>query len=100
MGKRAKYTELELKEAVKSSPSWCQVCKKLGLKYAGGNVQLLKKKASVHQIPTDHFLGQGWNLNGVAKNKIPLEELLVVGREYNSAHLKRRLIQVGLKEDR
>ena len=96
-----KYTEVQLREAVKTSRSIRQVLKKLGLAEAGGNYSTDKNKIAALNLNTDHFLGRGWKRGSsipVFQPK-PLEEILVANSSYQSYKLKRRLIEEGLKKE-
>ena len=99
-----KYTAEELKEACRTSGSMRQVLIKLNVKAAGGNYETLKKAIEYFKIDVSHFHGQGWNKGDhsdiLRKNRtfIPLEEILVDGRVYQSYKLKKRLIKAGLKD--
>ncbi|MDD4028054.1 MAG: hypothetical protein PHN54_03270 [Bacilli bacterium] len=54
-----KYTDLELTEAIKTSFSIAEVCRKVGLKPAGGNYKTLHNKIDKLKLDTSHFTGQG-----------------------------------------
>ena len=56
---RTKYSEQDLIEAVKTSSSIADVCRKVGLKPAGGNYKTIKQKIIKFNIDDSHFLGQG-----------------------------------------
>lgn len=94
-----RYSVDDLRTAIKTSESWRQVTKKIGLKYAGGNISNLKKIATNNGIEWDHFLGQGWNLNGTALNAIPLEKILKKGTYFKSVNLKQKLFKAGLLDE-
>ena len=56
---RTKYSEQDLIEAVKTSFSIADVCRKVGLKPVGGNYKTIKQKIIKFNIDDSHFLGQG-----------------------------------------
>lgn len=97
-----KYSEQELIEAVKSSISIAEVCRKVGLKPAGGNYKTIKQKIKQFNIDDSHFLGQGWNI-GLKFNPNPakdIEQYLVENSTYQSFKLAKRLLKDGYKEHR
>lgn len=57
--KRTKYSEQDLKTAVKTSFSIAEVCRKVELKPAGGNYKTIKEKMAKFEIDYSHFTGQG-----------------------------------------
>lgn len=91
-------SEEELKEIVKTSFSIAQVLSKIGLKPKGGNYRIIKRKFKEYNIDTSHFTGQGW-LKGktlASKRKLPLEQILICGSNYQSYKLKNRLLKEGI----
>jgi len=94
-----KYTEQQLREAVKNSLSLRQVLSKLGIVEAGGNYSTLKRAISYFEINTSHFTGCG-HLKGKTHNHTtrPLSEILVEGRIENTYRLKNRLLKEGVKK--
>lgn len=96
----SRYTKEELQIAVRDSFSIAEVCRKVGLKPAGGKYSTLKKRFHEWNICTDHFRGQGWNvgLKFVPRKAKPLEDILKKGSHYQAYKLKRRLLQAGIKE--
>lgn len=55
-------TEQEYRDAVSSSISIADVCRKLGIRPVGSNYKTVKKKIYEYNIDTSHFLGQASNL--------------------------------------
>ena len=97
---RTKYSEQDLIEAVKTSSSIADVCRKVGLKPAGGNYKTIKQKIIKFNIDDSHFLGQGWNV-GLKFNPKPakdIEQYLVENSTYQSSKLAKRLLKEGYKE--
>lgn len=58
MSKR-KWTDNQFIEAVKSSFSYAEVMKKIGLKPAGSNYDTVKRK--INELDTSHMTGKVWN---------------------------------------
>jgi len=96
-----KYTDDELKEAVRTSHSMRAVLRKIGLTPAGGNYEVLKKRIQELNLDTSHFLGQAI-LRGKthAYGTRPLEEVLIHRKVENTWRLKDRLLRGGSKEHR
>jgi RNase P subunit RPR2 len=97
-----KYTERQLRDAVKTSRSVRQVLKKLGLAEAGGNYSTVQKKIDELVLDNSHFLGKGWKRGQSSPifQAKPLEEILVSNSSYQSYKLKQRLIKEHVKEER
>ena len=95
-----KWTEIDLRNAVKKSRSIRQVLKLLGLKEAGGNYVQIQKYLKVFDINSSHFSGRLWNkgLKTGPKPLVPLEEILIEESIFQSHKLKNRLIIAGLKK--
>lgn len=97
-GRPLSYTEEQAREAIRSSYSWAESLRKLGLCPSGGAWRVLKKYADLWSISTDHFdpaRGIEGNLRLPAR---PLDEVLVENSTYSRQHVKRRLLKEGLKE--
>lgn len=56
-----RYSDDELKIAVKKSLSIAGVCRELGIKTAGGNYRTLNNKIEKLNINVSHFTGKAWN---------------------------------------
>lgn len=97
-----KWTEKQLREAVKEARSIRQVLAKIGLKEAGGNYAQIKKYLHFYKIDISHLKGRGWSkgLNLTGKRLIPLEKILKRNSDFQSYKLKRRLFLEGLKQER
>jgi hypothetical protein len=100
MSKR-KYTNEEFGKAVKESTSIRQVLIRLGLKGAGGNYWLAKKRIIDLGLDVSHFLGRG-HLKGKTHTwakKIPLSAILVRNSTYRQNNkLRMRLFNEGVFE--
>lgn len=99
MAKPRQWTEKGLRDATQKCTSIRQILGILGLKQAGGNYVQIKKYLKKYDIDTTHFRGKAWNkgLRGIGKFRIPLENILTSGNNYQSFKLKKRLIASGLK---
>lgn len=97
--KKRSWTTDQLNSAVKSSTSFRQVIKKLGLREAGGNYFQLKKYVEELSLDTSHFRGPGWSkgLHFSFKPKVPLEKVLIQNSYFQSYKLKNRLFNEKLK---
>lgn len=84
----------ELEQLVKTSNSFSEILRKQNKSISGTAVKILKDKLDNYEI-SYLFL----NEKEIGK-QIPLEEILVENRNYNSSTLKKRLIESGLKEDK
>lgn len=101
MSKR-KWTDEQFIEAVKTSLSYAEVLRKIGLKVAGSNYDTVKRKIIELNLETSHMTGKVWNQGEryrPVKRKQPIEEILVEHSTYvNTNHLRQRLLNEGLKE--
>jgi hypothetical protein len=90
-----KYTENELRDAIKTSISIRQAINKLGLIPAGGNYKTIKVKIQALRIDVSHFKGKGW-LKGKTHNFLQETNLQEIfdGKHpiYQTSRLKKRLI--------
>ena len=60
MSKR-KWTDEQFIEAVKTSLSYAEVLRKIGLKVAGSNYDTVKRKIAKLNLDTSHMTGKVWN---------------------------------------
>lgn len=97
--KKRRWTNEQLAQAVKEVFSFRQVLKRLGLREAGGNYDLIKRSIAENRLDISHFKGRGWNvgLQGIGKPRISLKDILVNGSTFQSFKLKKRLFAAGLK---
>lgn len=101
MSKR-KWTDKDFILAVSESLSYAQVINKLGLRVAGSNYEMVKRKIKEYNLDISHFIGQGWN-SGKKYTPIrvaqPIEEILVEHSTFiNANHLRNRLLNEHIKE--
>ncbi len=102
MPKNRKWTDDDLKLAVKNSLSTRTALKELGLKPAGGNYKNIKKHIERLGLDVSHHTGQGY-LRGKTHSyskPIPLKEVLVSTSYYSTSMLKTRLIKEGLLKNK
>ena len=97
-----RYSDEELIEAVKNAFSLAETLRMLGIRAAGGNYEILRKRIAELNLDTSHFRGQGWlaGQKQAITMRYPMEEILVKGHLYNSNRLKKRLIEEGYREAR
>lgn len=100
MAKQRKYTDEQLRSAVKTSRSIRQVLGKLGLAQAGGNYTSIANQIERLQLDSSHFLGRGYRKGTTIPMvpKRPLSEVLVKNSSYQSYKLKKRLVDEGILE--
>ncbi len=96
--KLRKYTELQLKQAVKESHSLAQVLTRLGVVPYGGNYDVLRKAVKHFGLDTSHFAGQGWNKGKALGAKQKIEKFLANELPIQSHKLKVRLLSEGFFE--
>lgn len=99
MATRRSYSDGKFLRAVEISSSWSEVAWRLNLVYSGGSVRGLHKLAEKLGANTDHFKGQGWNKNGIAFQRIPLEFQLKKDIKVQSVVLKKKILKVGLLKE-
>jgi hypothetical protein len=60
----------------------------------------LAKYIAELKLDISHFRGKGWNkgLTGIGKPRLTLEEILVLGSNFQSHKLKKRLFVMDLKK--
>lgn len=99
---RRKWTDEQFIEAVKTSLSYAEVLRKIGLKAAGSNYDTVKRKISELGLDTSHMTGKVWNQGEryrPVKEARPLSEVLVEHSTWISTNnLRQRLIKEGVKE--
>jgi hypothetical protein len=97
MPRQRRYTEQQVREAVKQSLSITAALRCLGLRAAGGNFATMRKLIAEYRIPTDHF-DPNWTRRAPERQTaVPLCEVLVEGSHYSRDDLKRRLYDEGIK---
>lgn len=100
--KKRKWTDQQFISAVKSSLSYAEVIRKLGLKTAGSNYDTVKRKIKELNLDISHMTNQGWNTGKrfkIIKPAQPLEEILVKDSTFiNSNNLRKRILKEQIKE--
>ncbi len=96
--RKRKYTDDELRLAVKNSISIAGTLKKIGLVPVGGNYIHIKSIIHKLNIDTSHFKGQAHNKGKVFGSKRPIEDYLSdkPKAKISSNELKKRLIKEGI----
>lgn len=96
-----KYSKEVLQKAVDKSYSIADVCRELNLKPVGGNYHTIVKKCQEFNINISHFTGQNWKKSPIKDPNVnKLEDILQQNVNFKSSHLKKRLIDAGLKENK
>lgn len=90
--KLRKYTEQQLKAAVKESYSFAQALKLLNIAPCGGNYLVLKKAISHFDLDISHFTFQLWNKGKKIGARKPIEKYLNNEIPISSNKLKKRLL--------
>ncbi len=94
--KLRKYSERQLREAVKNSTSLAQTLKKLRVAPFGGNYHVLRRAISHFGLDVSHFTGQSWNKGKATGPRQPLERYLRNELQIQSNKLKARLLSEGV----
>ncbi|GAA1248444.1 hypothetical protein GCM10009633_21770 [Janibacter melonis] len=96
MGRKRRWTDDQLAEAVESSTSVAQVIGRLGIRVAGGNYAVVRRAIAAAQLDTSHFTGQAWN-KGLSQGPTrPLDAYLSNEHPISSYRLKNRLVRAGI----
>lgn len=96
-----KRSKEEYENAVATSLSIAEVCRKLNIKPVGGNYKTVQSAIKEYCLDASHFTGQAWN-QGLRYRQInkpkSLDLILVKNSDYQSLKLKQRLLKEGYKE--
>ncbi|MBN2258123.1 MAG: HNH endonuclease [Anaerolineaceae bacterium] len=99
-------TRKEIEDAVSGSRSIADVLRKLGLVPRGGNYASVKRKIKEYEIDISGLDGRRW-ANGIPnmRHALTLEEfvrtvLVVDGKAYGTAKIKKNLFKFGLIEEK
>lgn len=98
--KLRKYSDNQLREAVKNSASMRQALQILDVAPHGGNYDVLRKAIRYFNLDTSHFVGQAWNKGKILPPKQPLEKYLSNSLPLQSHKLRNRLLREGILEHR
>jgi len=91
-----KYTEQQLKKAIRTSRSMRQALKQLKVAPYGGNYDVLRKAIQHFRLDTSHFTGQAWNRGKQTSPKRPIKDYLENKAAIQSYKLKNRLLKENL----
>ena len=96
---RRRYTNEQLANAVRDCLSIRSVLSRIGLRPAGGNYQVIKKRIRELDLDTSHFLGQAV-LRGRTHSfrTRRLEDVLVHRKVENTWRLRNRLLSERMKQ--
>jgi Zn finger protein HypA/HybF involved in hydrogenase expression len=100
MSRKRKWSEKDLKSAVKKSYSVRSVIRLLGLIPTGGNYDQVNNYINEYSLGTKHFTGMLWS-KGKKLGLRPitsLEDILVKNSNYQSFKLKKRLFSARLRK--
>src|SRR4051812_41356619 len=98
MSRERWFSEEEVRVAVAASLSYAEARRRLGLRAAGGNHRTIRKYVEdVWRISVDHFDAAQARAAAGRLRAVPLAEVLVEASTYHRGHLKRRLLEEGLK---
>jgi len=93
-----KYLKENFEPIVKNSNSINDVCKNIGLNTFHGNFQTVKKYIKLYSIDTSHFYKK---YDSYGRKQIPHEEVFCKNSSYkDNRQLKKRLISLGIKEEK
>ena len=97
-GRTRGWTDATLIRAVAMSHSVAAVLRELGLRVAGGNYEIVKRRIRQLTLDTSHWTGQAtWRgKTNPHVPKIPLADLLCRGSTYHSDKLRRRLLSENI----
>ena len=96
------WSDDELRALAARSTNLSDVIRAVGGQPNGGLHRWMSARLVKIGADTSHFTGQGWSKGRTfeTRRKRSLEEILVKGSTIGSGALRRRLVAVGLKEDR
>ncbi len=95
-----KYSEKQLKAAIKTSASMRQALQKLKVAPYGGNYEVLRKAIKHFGLDTSHFTGQAWNKGKSLPPRTPIAKYLNNELHIQTYKLKRRLLKEDFFEHR
>ena len=94
-----RWSDAQLEEATRTSTTYADVLRKLGLRVQPGNYTTIRKYIRRNKLDVSHMVGfaQGTSKN---PNRKTLEEVLVQNSDYCRGHLKKRLLKEGLLKEK
>lgn len=95
------WSKEKIEEAVKSSDSYSETLRKLGIPTQGSNSKTLKDKIQEYDIDISHFTFEKQYKEGLCNFKyVPSSEYLGTDKIISSYKLKEKLIKEGIKENK
>ncbi len=94
---RYDWSKERIEEAVKNCVNYRDVLRALSINISGNNTETLKRKIEKYNIDTSHFTFHSEKLQKLRK---PVEYYLVNGSKIQTAKLKEKLLDAGLKENK
>jgi hypothetical protein len=94
-----RYSDEELRQAVTDSISYAEVLRRLNLRPAGANYDLMKRRIESLGLDISHFKGQGWSKGKQSPfvRQRSLDDILIENSTYvNTNHLRKRLLSAGV----
>lgn len=89
----------DFKKILQEANSYADVIRAVNLRVEHGpTYRIVKKRVATLGLSTSHFDPSQYRKSAHLKNTIPLEEILVEGREYSSSSLRKRLVKAGMLE--
>ena len=101
-GSKRSWTDEDLIVAVKSSDSYAETLRKLGISVKAGNYKTIQKYIKILEIDVSHFSGQSWVKTRGSGQLIRYKdgEVFVKDSNYPTHHLRKRLVDSGLVKNK
>lgn len=98
----SRWDRAALEQLISDSDSYASVLRGLGLAIHAGNYKTLHSKIDGWNLDTSHFVGRAWvgHRKTIPREAQPLEEILIEGGTYSTAHLRVRLLRENVFEHR
>lgn len=98
-GRRRRFTDEELIDAVRESHSWSELSRRLGYQPSGGAHRYIKAYVIQRELDTSHFTSQSWakGLKFPGRRRRSLEDMLVERSTASSSTVRKRLIAEGIR---
>jgi Zn finger protein HypA/HybF involved in hydrogenase expression len=95
------YDVTKLKELVKTSTTYSEICRGFKIKTTGSNIRTIKKRIVENNLDNSHFEGQ--KFKGIRRERTgqkgkDINEILIINSSYSQHALKRRLLKEELLE--
>lgn len=92
-------TDEQYKTIVESSLSYSDICRKIGLRIQGSNINTIKRRIQKQNLSINHFNPYAKLIENPNRKEIPLESILVENSTYSTSDLKKRLLKLGLLKE-